>query len=274
MKRQFALFVMLIFLLVTLILSALWTSTPTYAAIDCPTRRHVENWTNRNELEAHGFYLEQYSSSAAYSFLSSGGSRYLALDLGTTADNSYAASRITEIDTSVPVSQRIKCWQPTTTKSVVAEYTIRFDLAQTPFLTENVFLWNAPFGADPIPLTAFGVTRSAGSGGQYAAIVAEDVTINPDMSVSGNLTIVPMPVWLDASAWHTVRVTITHTTATVEVKQGAHSYTVVLSAQLSHPPEPVGLEYSVDNELFPGFTIPVAIGDGVDVGPLDIRLTK
>jgi hypothetical protein len=270
MKRRFIILTLLL-VIASLTFSAVFMYAPVEAAANaCPTSRHIENWNNEAQLAAQGFYIEQFSPSASYSFQDGN----LSLDLAPTGDPSYAATRITEIDVTAPVAQRIKCWQPTAKKDVVAEYTLRFDQAQGSMLTENVFFWNAPFGENPIPLSAIGVTRGAGSGGMYAAVIAQDLVFNPDFTFSGLFYIVPMPAWLNAADWHTVRVTIRSDSARIEVKQGSNDYTTVVDAPLNHLPEPLGLEYSVDNELFPGFTAPVAVGDGVDIGELDIEYSK
>jgi hypothetical protein len=268
MKRRFIL-LSLFFVMSSLVFSAVFIHAPAQAASDknkCSNSVHVNNWKDADHLANEGFYIEQFGSSASYGF----NDHVLSLDLGTTGDANYAATRITEIDVSVPVDQRVKCWQPTASKDVVAEYTMKFDQPYGSMLTENVFFWNAPFGQNPIPLSAVGVTRSPGSGGQYAAIIAQDVVFNPDFSISGLFYIVPMPSWLNAADWHTIRVTISNGSAQVEVKQGSNDYTTVLSAPLLHTPEALGLEYSVDNEIFPGFTVPVSMSDGLDLGELTI----
>ena len=84
----------------------------------------------------------------------------------------------------------------------------------------------------------------------------------------------PMPAWLDASDWHRVRITVSQTTAQIDVAQGFNPYTTVLKASLLRPAEPLGFELSVDNELAPGLTVPVATPDGLDVDFLDIRTER
>jgi hypothetical protein len=272
MKRRFILLALFL-VMISLMLSAVFMNTPALAASDknkCSNSVHVNNWKDEKHLAKDGFYIEQFSSSASYGFHDN----LLSLDLGTTADANYAATRITEIDVTVPVDQRVKCWQPTAKKSVVAEYTMKFDQPYGSGLTENVFLWNAPFGQNTIPLSAFGVTRGPGSGGMYAAVIAQDVVFNPDFTFTGLFYIVPLPAWLNAADWHTIRVTIANDSATVEVKQGDSGYTTVVIAPLLHTPEAVGLEYSIDNEIFPGFTVPVGQADGLDIGELNIGYSK
>ena len=151
----------------------------------CVNQKHIANWNNLSQLEAHGFLVDLESPQAALGFGQGSHHGTLQLDLDTTPNfaGETVASRVTQIDTSVPPAQRVKCWQPTTSKDVVANFTAHFDQAEPPFgLTETMFLWNAPFGSDPIPLTAIGVTRSLDlTTGQpeYSAIVAQDLVFDP-----------------------------------------------------------------------------------------------
>ncbi len=251
---------------------------PAYAAqpqVTCPTHKSVQNWTNPSQVAAHGFFTEVFTPSAAsVTFTKDNGPVFLNLNLATTNTTSPVASRITEIDTSFPVDQRVKCWQPDENRDVVVDVTMRFAQASPPpGLTENVFLWNAPFGPNPSTLTSIGVTRSLNpfSGQQeYNAIVAQDLDFG---TFSGLLLLAPVPSWLDATAWHTVRITVTNSTATIEVLQGTHSFTQVISTPLLHRPEPLGFELSVDNEVFPGVFAPVFVPDTLTVGSLDISAT-
>ena len=57
-----------------------------------------------------------------------------------------------------------------------------------------------------------------------------------------------------------------------EVAQGERPFTTVLQAALLHPAEPLGFEFSVDNEVAPGMTLPVAISDGLEVSYLRISM--
>src|SRR5262245_16585014 len=81
-----------------------------------------------------------------------------------------------------------------------------------------------------------------------------------------------MPTWLNAAAWHQIRTTVSQTHVRVEVAQGRHDFTSVLDAALPHTPEPMAFEFSMDNEAFPGFFVPVTAPDGLDIDTLDIRL--
>ena len=155
---------------------------------------------------------------------------------------------------------------------MVAEYITRFDQAATSSsLTENLFLWNSPLPAVGSSesaglLTAFGVSRSQGV---YQAVALQDLNFS---TFSGLFRVQPMPVWLNAADWHTVRVTISQTTARIEVAQAGHPFSPVLEATLLHPAEPLGFEVSIDNEAFPGYYVPVATPDGIDIDALEIKL--
>jgi hypothetical protein len=242
--------------------------------VTCVAHKHVTNWTNTFQLQAHDFFVEVFSPEAGLSFQQDG-FKFLALNVAATPqfNGQYVASRITEIDTSVSPIERVKCWQPDAGHTVVAEYTLRFDQqAAPPGLTENLILWNAPFGQDAIPLTAVGVTRSLDlATGQpaYSALVAQDLDF---ATFSGLLRTAPMPAWLDASDWHTVRVTETQQDVLIEISQGSHPYTTVLQVTFLHAPEALGFEASVDNEVLPGLFAPITVPDGVDLYQLDIRM--
>jgi hypothetical protein len=238
----------------------------------CVQRKNITNWQNLRQVNKQGFNADVVGSQASMTFNRNQGQGVLSLDLAANPTNTeYTASRITEVNSSAPISERVKCWQPTETKNVVAEYVIRFDQAATPAnLTENMFFWNAPLPASPseqpIPFTTIGVTRSLGS---YRAVVAQNLDI---ATFSGLLQQQPMPEWLDASQWHTIRVTISQTHASVQVAQGSHSYSELLKVALQHAPEPLAFEFSVDSEAFPGLYVPVTTPDGLDIAHLDIRL--
>lgn len=241
----------------------------------CVGHKRLQQWNNLPQLTAQGFIPELYGEEAALTFNRERGNHYLSLDLipDGDLDAEYAASRITEIDTTAPVDERVKCWQPVEGRSVVAEFEVRFDQPATPGLTENLVFWNAPFGGgESIPITTIGVSRSLSTGGVYAAVVAQDLVLAPEFS--GLMDVRPMPDWLDDTDWHTVRVTIRTDSALVEVAQGQHGFTPVLETALLHPPEPLGFEFSIDNEAMPGLYIPVPLADGVDVAYFDVSLKK
>ncbi len=241
----------------------------------CVRNKVLQQWNNLAQMTAHGFIPELYGDEAGLTFVRERGNHYLALDLIPSGDldADYAASRITEIDTTAPLGERIMCWQPTSKENVVAEFEVRFDQPATPGLTENLVFWNAPFdGSESLPITTIGVSRSLSTGGVYAAVVAQDLVLAPEFS--GLMEVSPMPDWLDDTDWHTVRITITTTSALIEVAQGQHGFTPVLQTTLLRPPDPLGFEFSIDNEALPGMYIPVQAPDGVDVSFFQARLTK
>jgi hypothetical protein len=227
----------------------------------CPQKRLIPRFINEQQVEAQGFHFQVTPPGGSYAFNQAGHQRYLSLRMDPFPFNGeLSASRITEIDTSLPPEERVFCWQPTQTKNVSVLYTHRFlEAAPPPGLIENLFLWNAPLDTGGV-ITAVGVTRNNLLGG-YFAIVAQDYDFATN---TGLLQLVPMPAWLDATAWHTVNVTISQETATIKVKQGGNEATVLQTALL-HPPDPLGFEFSLDNEIFPGVIVPVTIADQIDV---------
>jgi hypothetical protein len=249
-------------------------NTPAQHDTSCPTSRNLDNLRSVEQLERKGLHVELFGDQSSLSFERERADRYAALDLSADpSDSTYTASRISEIDGTLPIAQRTKCWQASERRAVVSEYTVRFDQAATQAsLTENLFFWNSPLPAvgasEPaLPLTAFGVSRSQGV---YQAVALQDVVFVP-FSASDFAT-APMPAWLDASEWHTIRVTISQTVARIEVSQGGHRFYTVLEEALSHPAAPLGFEVSIDNEAFPGVYVPVTTPDGIDLEELEIRL--
>lgn len=241
----------------------------------CLPRKHINFWGSRRAIEARGFNFDLVGPQASATFR-----RNLSLDLASDPSSSaYTAARITEIDTWKPIAERVKCWQATPQKNVVVEFRVRFDQRDAQMgLTENLMLWNAPFPSttpEPArPVTAIGVSRNSMFGQpQYMAQVVQDLdfaTFAPPMVFETR----PMPAWLNAADWHRVRITLSQTTAQVDVAQGHNAYTTVLTAALLHPAEPLGFEFSVDNELAPGITAPVIVPDGLDVDYLDMRMER
>lgn len=231
----------------------------------------IQHWNDR-QLEAHGFKRELYGPRATLRYT------HDALSLSVDSDchyTGYTASRITEIDSRLPIADRIKRWQPTSNSDLVAEYTVRFEQADTPAsMTENLIFWNAPLPyanattvstEAALPITAFGVSRN---NGQYVAAVTQDL----DMATFSGLYVQqPMPAWLSADEWHTVRVTISQHAVQIEVKQAPYDFTLVLDTPLLHPPEALGFEFSIDNEAAPGQYVPVSVGDGVSIGAFSIH---
>lgn len=236
--------------------------SPAYqVSSDCPPKRVIPRFLNEQQVEAKGFHFQVTPPGGSYAFVQDGPSRYLSLRMDPFPFNGeLSASRITEIDTSLPPDQRILCWQPTETQDVVVQYAHRFaEATPPPGLIENLFLWNAPFASGGT-ITAIGVTRSNLLGG-YFAIVAQDFDFGTG---TGLLQLVSMPAWLDATDWHTVDVVVSQESVSIAVKQNGNQATV-LQTMLLHPPVPLGFEFSVDNEIFPGVIAPVTIADQIDV---------
>jgi hypothetical protein len=232
----------------------------------CVPQRTLVNFNNLHQVEAQGFFADLYGN-ASILFEREHRQKYVSLDLDVDAESTYVASRITEIDEALPADERVKCWQATADKNVVVEYTLRFEQAAVPMLTENAMLWNAPFSPEGIvPISAVGVTRNQFSGG-YMAVVAQEF----DFVASGIYALAPIPGWVDPTAWHDIRLTVTQTSALVEVAQGETTYTPVLEVALPEPLEPLAFQFSVDNEMFPSVFAPVFQPDAMDVAYLNIR---
>jgi hypothetical protein len=234
----------------------------------CVPHRQLVRLNTLPQVEAHGFFADLYGN-AAISFEGHGSERYVSLGVDADFESPYVASRLTEIDAALSPDERVKCWQATADKQVVVEYRIRFDQAETPLLTENAMLWNAPFSPEEnLPITAVGVTRNQLYQG-YVAIIAQQFDFG---TLEGFIMPVPMPEWVDPSTWHDVRLTAGQYDVLIEVAQGDSGYTVVAATTLPEPLEPLAFEFSVDNELFPGLFVPVLEPDAMDVAHLEIRL--
>jgi hypothetical protein len=80
-----------------------------------------------------------------------------------------------------------------------------------------------------------------------------------------------MPEWLDPTAWHDARLTLSRQAARIEVAQGDHDYTVVNEFNLEIPLEPLALEFSVDNEILPSVINEDFEPDALDIASLSIR---
>ncbi|HRQ38035.1 MAG TPA: hypothetical protein PLD25_08990 [Chloroflexota bacterium] len=227
----------------------------------CSSKRIISSFVNEHQVEAQGFNFQVTPPGGSYAFNREGHQRYLSLRMDPFPFNGeLSSSRISEVDTSLPPDQRVFCWQPTQRKDVVVMYTHRFaEATPPPGLSENLFLWNAPLDTGNL-ITAVGVTRSSIFGG-YFAIVAQDFDF---ATGSGLLQLVPMPAWLDATTWHTVSIVLSQESATIQVKQGSNQATV-LQTTLLHPPDPLGFEFSVDNEIAPGVIVPVTVAEQLDV---------
>jgi hypothetical protein len=251
------------------------TTSYQHSPNQCLDRKFIPFWGSRSFIEAQGFNFDIVGDQASVKFRS-----HLSLDLASHPTNSdYTASRMTEIDTWKPIADRVKCWQATPTKNVVVEYRVRFDQSATPSgLTENLMLWNAPFASttpEPArPITSIGVSRNSAFGPpQYYAEVVQDLdfgTFAPPFI----LELTPMPAWLDAGKWHRIRITLSQTAGQIDVAPGPHPFTTVSKVALMHPAEPLGFEFSIDNEFVPGMTVPITIPDGVDVSYLDMHMER
>jgi hypothetical protein len=236
--------------------------SPTYQSqTSCPTKRIISRFVNEQQVEAQGFHFQVTPPGGSYAFNQQGNQRFLSLRMDPFPfTGELSSSRISEIDTSLPPEERTLCWQPSPTQNVMVMYTHRFaEATPPPGLSENLFLWNAPLDTGEL-ITAIGVTRSNLYGG-YFAIVTQDYDF---ATGTGLLQLVPMPAWLDATAWHTVNIVVSQGTATITVKQGANQATV-LQTNLLRTPGPLGFEFSLDNEIFPGVYAPVTIADQLDV---------
>lgn len=288
-KKRWAITISVLIGVIALLAVLLSVALPAQAASGahrwntCSTHKYIERWSSVEQLKAKGFFVDVFGEQASLRFEREHWYKYLTLDVAASPDPGtppspsypYIASRITEVDTSLPVDQRVKCWQPTANKDLVVEFTVRFDKTFAPMLTENLILWNAPIGANPIPFTAIGVSRSVMSNYEYAAIVAQDVNFADLASETDLLVIQPVLQTvpdLDVTKWHKVRITVSEETALIEIAQGRHRYTPVLEIALLHPPEKLAFEFSVDNEIVPGLFGPVVVPDNLDVGSLEIYL--
>ena len=272
----------LVLLLAILILSMLAVA-PTQAApaanndhqhntTQCVDRKLIPFWGSRDFIEAQGFHFDIVGDQASAKF-----SNNLSLDLASNpASSAYTASRMTEIETEKPIADRVKCWQATPTRNVVVEFRVRFDQsAPQSDLNENLMLWNAPLAPGELaPITSIGVSRNTALGyPAYVAAVTQDLDL-VTFAAPFIFELKPMPIWLDAGKWHRIRITLSQTIGKVDVAQGAHPFTNVIEVKLLHPAEPLGFEFSVDNELFPGLTVPINVPDGLTVSYLDMHMER
>jgi len=250
------------------------TNSSHHNANQCLERKFIPFWGSRSFIEAQGFNFDIVGDQASAKFRNN-----LSLDLASNpASAAYTASRMTEIETEKPVAERVKCWQATPTKNVVVEFRVRFDQNAAPSgLTENLMLWNAPLapGEPAQPITSIGVSRNGvfDESPQYYAEVVQDLDFGAS-TAPPLLALTPMPAWLNAGDWHRVRLTLSQTTGQVDIAQGAHPFFTVLKVALLHPAEPLGFEFSVDNEFVPDWYLPVTIPDGLDVSYLDMHMQR
>lgn len=242
-------------------------------AQDCPRTLNLTSWRSEDQLLRKGFFIERYGNAAKLNF------RGNALGLSLKTDPSvttYTASRITEIDSRLPILERKRCWQPTKKESVETSYRIRFDEeAGPPELIANLLLWNAPFPYQngttqstetALPVTSFGVSRLYGL---YVVVATQDYD---SATGSGMIVMNPMPSWVDPTVWHQVVINLTTTTAEIKVIQKGRSETV-LKTSLLHAPDPLGLQLSIDNDAMGSYN-PINEGDQVVVDQVSIHYRR
>jgi hypothetical protein len=241
----------------------------------CVRHRRIERWADIARLRADGFLSETKGLQGTIGFGSDEGGSFISLRLAQTPDfaGEYTASRIKEIGGSLDPHDRGGWWQPGPSECLQAELVVRFEKPDPlPGVTETLMLWNDPFGSRPVPLTAVGLTRSQASQGRYAALVAQDLVTQPELS--GLMQVEPVPAWLAIDEWHTVRLTLTREVARVEVAQNRETCMLILEVALPRLPEPLGFEFSLDNEVFPGSYGPVTTPDRLDIRYFDIGLYR
>lgn len=233
----------------------------------CQRTKHMDNLMNDRILQSKQFHIDE-AGTGDLSYYGNGRAAYASLSLDQDLSGAYNAARITEVDTTLPPPARTRCWQPDEKFNVIAEFTIRFADAEKPFgLTETVFLWNSPLGGDePLPLTSVGVSRSEAFPG-YNANVSQNLTFEP--FAFDHLEVVPMPAWLDPTQWHTVSITLGMYDVEIAVSQGRNHETVI-STTLPQAVEPLAAELSIDNEAFPGLTVPVTTPATLEVDTIDL----
>ena len=250
----------------------------------CTFAKFIPRFKNEKTITQNGFYIDLFGT-GELNFNKEGHLKYATLSLAPDLTGNYDASRITEVDTSLPPEERTKCWQPTEDWDVVVGYIVRFEQAENPGLTENMVLWNAPIGVNgSLPFTVIGATRNQLFPG-YMAMIAQDLVIGPEPS--GFIQVAPMPEWLDPTEWHFVQIRVSQQGASVAVAQALYgfenlnykqldysqenvNYEVVLEVDLPAPVEPLAFEFSLDNEVLPGLIIPFADQDSLDVASLAI----
>lgn len=213
---------------------------------------HIRSW-DPQRMERAGFTIAEQGHQARITYPDR------RLRLALTADPSTSARTIAGI-TEVPTFP----WQPEADQSVVMRVTLRFDEpAPPPNTTAIVALWNAPRPPERLP-TIVGISRDHGA---YMALVAQD--FNPATG-GGLLQRAAMPGWLDPTDWHTLHIELAIDRAAVRVAQGPRR-AVVAAGQLLHPPEPLAVELSIDNDNFPEGRLPVVAHAGLEVQSLAIK---
>ena len=260
MKRTRSFLPLLAVLAIMMVVVAAGTGSPAYAAANqCRLHVSVERWNNQSQIEAQGFnFFVEDSGSSTFA------GEYLRLGIAPDLDGDYSSGRIHEVDTAAPVDERVKCWQPSETRRIEAEYRIRWGTdGVNPSLTESAYLVNAA-AIDFNPqakFTAVGVVRTPVLG-SYGAVVAQDVYATPQGQLEGFLSLRPL-FEIDPTEWHTVRLTVWEQRAKIEIEQDGT--TVIVDEQVPAPFEAMGTEFTIDNELLPGLFAPIVTGDTLDV---------
>jgi hypothetical protein len=229
----------------------------------------IDTWESPEQLAAYGFLIEQFGPSSSLTF----GGDSLQLTLGPDPSPAYAASRITEIDPRVPIRERARRWQPAEGRPVEVRFTIRFgEATASPELIANLILWNAPFPFQDaatrtdevaLPVTAFGVSRRDGV---YYAAAAQDFD---GATGEGLFRQAPIPAWLDPADWHQVSILLTTESVEIGVDQAGHEE-IVLACRLLRAPDPLGFQFSIDNEG-PGRYYPITRGDHISIRHFALR---
>lgn len=223
-------------------------------------RKSIEKWNSSQDITNAGM-LVQIKRKGQASIRYDGDCVHFRIR-PDSASSQYVASRISEIDTRLEVEQRVKSWYPIEGKTVKGEFRVRFSHEQTA-LTYNLMMWNAPFSRETImPAMSIGVTRSAATDFEYAAVIAQNIVVNPQMGSSDGDVLLLIKLqeavnWLRMTEWHTVHIMYAEDQARVSVQQG-FKQEAVAETRLVKPVEALGFVFSVDNEVFPGRYMPVS----------------
>lgn len=235
-----------------------------------PNRQSVriQSWKTQKQVEEAGFHFHIFGTGqAAFD------QDCLALFVDTDDSQSYCCARIHEVDVYKPVTERVKYWQVSEEQQLIVNYRIKWHAPEVnPSLTESAYMTNAaPFDVNPLaPMTAVGVARTPLLQ-TYAAVVAQNVVANPETrALSGFMQV--MPLQIDPTAWHDIRLTIQHHSAKVEIAQGDAPFTAVIDCDVPEPFEALGFAFSLDNELIPEQMAPVPAKDGLTIAHYETKL--
>ena len=228
----------------------------------------IQPWQNQKQVEEAGFHFHIFGSGRASFDQGS-----LALEVEADTSQSYCCARIHEVDVYKPVAERVKYWQVTDQQYLQVNYRLKWYAAEVnPSLTESAYMTNAaPFDVDPLAaMTAVGVARTPLLQ-TYGAVVAQNVVANPQtQALSGFMQVMPLQV--DPTKWHDVRLTIQPLRAMVEISQGDAPFTAVIDCEVPEPFEALGFAFSLDNELLPGQMAPVPTKDGLTIAKYEAKL--